>query len=64
MKMLSEYLNIPRNKIKYLNDHSRGHYNIKPTPFVPRSGKYLKIKKEKNFKISLTHLVGELKKQQ
>ena len=43
MKMLSESLNIPRNKIKYLNDNNRGHYDVKPTPFVTRKGKYLKI---------------------
>ena len=50
MKLLSRYLKIPTNKIKYLNDNNRGHYNVKPTSFVPRVGKYLKIKKERDFK--------------
>ena len=61
MKALSENLNIPRNKIKYLNDNNRGHYDVKPTPFVTRKGKYLKIKKEKDFKKSLAYLIDELK---
>ena len=61
MKTLSENLNIPRNKIKYLNDNNRGHYDVKPTPFVTRKGKYLKIKKEKDFKRSLAYLIEELK---
>ena len=62
MKMLSKYLNIPSNKIEYLNEYNRGHYDVKPTPFVSRSGKYLQIKKEKNFKKNLVYLVNELKK--
>ena len=61
MKTLSENFNIPRNKIKYLNDNNRGHYDVKPTPFVTRKGKYLKIKKEKDFKRSLAYLIEELK---
>ena len=64
MKMLSKYLNVPSDKIEYLNDYNRGHYDVKPTPFVSRSGKYLQIKKEKNFKKNLVYLVGELKKRQ
>ena len=64
MKMLSKYLNIPSNKIEYLNEYNRGHYDVKPTPFAPRSGKYLQIKKEKNFKKNLVYLVDELKKRQ
>ena len=64
MKMLSKYLNIPSNKIEYLNDYNRGHYDVKPTPFVARTGKYLQIKKEKNFKKNLIYLVDELKKKQ
>ena len=64
MKMLSKYLNVPSNKIEYLNDYNRGHYDVKPTPLVNRSGKYLKIKKEKNFKKNLVYLVDELKKRQ
>jgi len=36
MKMLSRYLKIPTNQIKYSNDKNIGHYDIKPTPFVPR----------------------------
>ena len=64
MKMLSKHLNVPSNKIKYLNDFNRGHYDVKPTPFVSRSGKYLQIKKEKNFKKNLVYLVDELKKRQ
>ena len=62
--MLSKYLNVPNDKIEYLNDYNRGHYDVKPTPFVPRSGKYLQIKKEKNFKKNLIYLVDELKKRQ
>ena len=61
MKMLSRYLNIPTNQIKYSNDKNIGHYDIKPTPFVPRIGKYLKIKKEKNFEKSLIRTIKELK---
>mgnify|MGYP000533613584 CR=1 FL=1 len=64
MKMLSKYLNVPSDKIEYLNDYNRGHYDVKPTPFVNRSGKYLQIKKEKNFKKNLVYLVDELKKRQ
>ena len=62
MKTLSEYLNISKSKIIYLNDNNRGHYDVKPTPFTPRVGKYLKINKEKDFKKSLISLVEELKK--
>ena len=64
MKMLSKYLNVPNNKIEYLNEYNRGHYDVKPTPFVIRSGKYLQIKKEKNFKKNLIYLMDELKKRQ
>ena len=61
MKMLSRYLKIPTNQIKYSNDKNIGHYDIKPTPFVPRIGKYLKIKKEKDFEESLVRTIKELK---
>ena len=61
MKILSKYFNIPSNEIKYLNDNNRGHYDIEPTPFVPRSGKHLKIKKEKDFEKNLVHIIEELK---
>ena len=45
---------------KFLNDKNEGHYDIRPTPFVPRLGKHLKINKEKNFKESLRNLIKEL----
>ena len=61
MKMLSRHLKIPSKKIKYLNDNSRGHYDVKPTSFVPRVGKYLKIKKERDFKRNLFQLIEGLK---
>ena len=61
MKMLSRYLNIPTNQIKYSNDKNIGHYDIKPTPFVPRIGKYLKIKKERDFKENLVYAIENLK---
>ena len=60
MKMLSRYLKIPTNQIKYLNDKNIGHYDIKPTPFVPRIGKYLKIKKERDFKKNLFYAIEDL----
>ena len=62
MNMLAKHLNISNDKIKYLNHKNVGHYDIKPTRFVPRLGKYLKNKKEKNFKESLRILIEELKK--
>tara|TARA_Y100000294_G_scaffold53838_1_gene50752 strand:+ start:10513 stop:11373 length:861 start_codon:yes stop_codon:yes gene_type:complete len=61
MKMVSKYLNIPRNKIKFSDDSNIGHYDIKPTPFTPRPGEHLKIKKEKNFEKNLAYIVRELK---
>ena len=62
MKIAQKYLNISSDKIKFLNDKSEGHYDIRPTPFIPRLGKYLKIKNEKNFKESLIDLIEELEK--
>jgi len=60
MKMLSRYLKIPTSKIKYLNDNSSGHYDVKPTSFIPRIGKYLKIKKERDFKKNLFYAIEDL----
>jgi len=62
MHILSKNLNISKNKIKFLNDKDDGHYDIKPTPFKPRPGNALKIKKEKDFKKSLVKLIKEFKK--
>ena len=61
MKIVKKYLNISNDKIEFLNDKNEGHYDIRPTPFVPRLGKHLKINKEKNFKESLRNLIEELK---
>jgi len=61
MKMLSKKLKISDRKIKFLNDENIGHYDVRPTPFAPRPGTLLKIKKEKNFKIGLKKLVLDLK---
>ena len=46
MKIAQKYLNISSDKIKFLNDKNEGHYDIRPTLFIPRLGKYLKIKNE------------------
>ena len=62
MKILSKYLSISSNKIKFLNNSNIGHYDMRPTPFVPRPGKLLTIKKEKNFKKSLRNLIEEMRK--
>ena len=62
MYILAKYLNISRDKIMYLNHKNVGHYDISPTTFVPRLGKHLKNKKEKNFKQKLKDLTEELKK--
>ena len=61
LNILAKYLNISNDKIRYLNHTNRGHYDIKPTTFVPRLGKHLKNKKEKNFKQSLKILTEECK---
>ena len=61
LNILAKYLNISNDKIRYLNHTNRGHYDIKPTTFVPRLGKHLKNKKEKNFKQSLKILTEEWK---
>ena len=61
MYMLSKKFSIPKNKIKFLNDSDGYHYDVKPSPFKPRAGSALKIKKEKNFKESLMKLIKELK---
>ena len=61
MNMLAKYLNISNDKIRYLNQKNRGHYDTKPTSFTPRLGKHLKNKKEKNFKQSLKILTEEWK---
>jgi len=45
-------------KFIFLCDQS----DIRPTPFIPRLGKYLKIKNEYNFKESLRDLIKELEK--
>ena len=62
MNMLAKHLNISKDKIMYLNHKNVGHYDINPTTFVPRLGKHLKNKKEKNFKQNLKDLTEELKK--
>ena len=62
MKIAQKYLNISSDKIKFLNDKNEGHYDIRPTLFIPRLGKYLKIKYEYNFKESLRDLIKELEK--
>ena len=62
MEILSKNLNIPKRKINYLNNKDDGHYDIKPTPFRPRPGNALKVKKEKDFKESLIKLTKELKR--
>ena len=62
MNILSKFLSIASNKIGFLNNSNIGHYDIQPTPFVPRPGKLLRIKREKNFKKSLRNLIGELRK--
>ena len=62
MEILSKNLNIPKKKINYLNNKDDGHYDIKPTPFRPRPGNALKVKKEKDFKESLIKLTKELKR--
>ena len=61
MNMLAKYLNISNDKIRYLNHKNYGHYDTKPTTFVPRLGRPLKNKKEKNFKQSLKILTEECK---
>ena len=61
LNILAKYLNISNDKIRYLNHTNRGHYDIKPTTFVPRLGKHLKNKEEKNFKQSLEILTEERK---
>ena len=61
MNMLAKYLNISNDKIRYLNQKNRGHYDAKPTTFAPRLGKHLKNKKEKNFKQSLKILTEKWK---
>ena len=61
MKIVKQYLNISSDKIKFLNVNNEGHYDIRPTPFVPRLGERLKIKK-RNFKESLRNLIEEFRK--
>ena len=55
--IIAKRLKISKKKIKYLNIKSRGHYDIKPTPFSPRIGKKFSIKKEKDFKKSVINLI-------
>jgi len=55
--MLAKHLKLSKRKIKYLNIKSHGHYDRRPTPFLPRIGKKLTIRKEKNFKKSVINLI-------
>ena len=62
MKIVANYLNIPKKKIKFLNGKNVGHYDTKPTMFTPRAGRQLNIKNENNIETNLKNLIDELKK--
>ena len=57
MNFFSGYFQIPQKKIKYLKN--KGHYDNKPTPFKPRTGKNFYLKNTENFKASLIKLANE-----
>ena len=58
-KILSNLFNIRRKKIIYLKN--KGHYDIKPTLFKPRSGKIL-FPKNENFKFNIVDYGNKIKK--
>ena len=59
--IISDYLKIPRKKIKFLNEKYTGHYDTNPTFFKTRVGTNFVIKKQKNLKRNLVKLIKEVK---
>ena len=51
MRIVADFLKIPKNKIKFLNGKHVGHYVNAPTLFTPRAGKKINIKNEQEIEI-------------
>ena len=58
---LSNYFEIPKKRMKYLNEKYTGHYHVKPTKFKARIGKNFILKKQKSFQESLFKVINEIK---
>ena len=62
MRIVADFLKIPKNKIKFLNGKHVGHYVNEPTLFTPRAGKKINIKNEQDIEKNLKHLINEIRK--